>query len=248
MRLISSNPLSDRKRLRRREVLFFAVLGASAAAWLAWAALRDDATGLVAAAIGAISLVAVFAFSRLVAQRRRFCPSCGTLVTRGLRRPKAGFGWCSPCDKLVDPSAVLLGPPGSLDLSHRRRLAEAPGMSRLVCAWVMMAIRDRATELAFVPEQERLNVIEVVGDVRHELCPPPFHLVREIIGTIKAFAGLDVGNERDSQQGAIDVMFADGHVPILVRTQPTEFGETVRLQLPGSEEGSAAAKAARGFI
>lgn len=248
MRLISSNPLSDRKRLRRREVLIFAVLGASAAAWLAWAALRGDATGLVAATIGAISLVAVFAFSRLVAQRRRFCPSCGTLVTHGLFRPKAEFGWCSPCDKLADPSAVLVGTPGSLDLSHPRRLAKAPATSRLFCGILVMAIRDRATELAFVPEQERLNVIELVGDVRHDLCPPPFHLVRMIIGTIKAIAGLDVGNDRDSQQGAIDVAFADGHVPILVRVQPTGFGETVRLQLPGSEEGSTAAKAARGFI
>jgi hypothetical protein len=243
----SSNPRSDRARLRRHELLLFATLAVTAA-WMGWATLQGDAGGLLAPAISVLFVVAAFGFSRSVARRRRFCPTCGRLVAHGLWRRPGEFAYCLACQELADPSAVLCGRPGFLDLSRPRLLAKIPAMTRCFCSYVVLAIRDRATEVAFLLEKDRLYVSYVVDGVRRDLGAPPLYLAAALIATIKAAAGLDARNVRDRQRGPIDIALADAHVQMDVEVQPGQFGDGVLLRLPGTETDVRAATAAQRLV
>ena len=240
------NTSSACRQLRRRDFLIFATLSLSAAAWLAWAALRGEGGGLVAAAIGAVSLVVVFTCSRLIARRRTFCPHCGALVAHGLWRGKRKYPFCYACGKLAAPSAVLVGPPKILDFSHPERLARIPATSAVFCIAVLTAVCNKAIEVVVLPLKDYLKITYLFHDgKRVDHVPPPFRLTRDLIATIKAIAGLDVGTDRHRQDGEIDVVFADSHVRMFVAVEPGEFGEKVVLRLPGIEKETLAPLAAK---
>ena len=171
------NTSSACRQLRQRDFLIFATLTLSAAAWLAWAALRGEGGGLVAAAIGAVSLVVVFTCSHLITRGEAVYP-CGALVTRTVcgvakestRSATHAGNWLPhpPCWWVLQKFSTSRIP---------ERLARIPATSAVFCIAVLTAVCNKAIEVVVLPLKDYLKITYLFHDgKRVDHVPPPFRL------------------------------------------------------------------------
>ncbi len=119
----------------------------------------------------------------------------------------------------------------TIDLEAIEEMAEAAPVRKLINMVLLLAIRDKASDIHFEPFEEEYKMRYRVDGVLYELVPPPRHLASAISSRIKVMANLDIAERRLPQDGRIQLAIGPNNVDIRVSTLPTLFGESVVLRI-----------------
>jgi type IV pilus assembly protein PilB len=119
----------------------------------------------------------------------------------------------------------------TIDLEAIEEMAEAAPVRKLINMVMLLAIRDKASDIHFEPFEEEYKMRYRVDGVLYELVPPPRHLAPAIASRIKVMANLDIAERRLPQDGRIQLAIGNNNVDIRVSTLPTMFGESVVLRI-----------------
>jgi type IV pilus assembly protein PilB len=119
----------------------------------------------------------------------------------------------------------------TIDLEAIEEMAEAAPVRKLINMVLLLAIKDKASDIHFEPFEEEYKMRYRVDGVLYELVPPPRHLASAIASRIKVMANLDIAERRLPQDGRIQLALGGNSVDIRVSTLPTLFGESVVLRI-----------------
>jgi len=119
----------------------------------------------------------------------------------------------------------------TVDLEAIEEMAEAAPVRKLLNMVMLLAIKDKASDVHFEPFEEEYKMRYRVDGVLYELVPPPRHLASAIASRIKVMANLDIAERRLPQDGRIQLALGGNEVDIRVSTLPTMFGESVVLRI-----------------
>src|SRR4051794_3380256 len=119
----------------------------------------------------------------------------------------------------------------TIDLEAIEEMAEAAPARKLLNMVLLLAIKDKASDVHFEPFEEEYKMRYRVDGVLYELVPPPRHLAPAISSRIKVMSNLDIAERRLPQDGRIELYIGGNQVDIRVSTLPTLFGESVVLRI-----------------
>ncbi|HZW31294.1 MAG TPA: GspE/PulE family protein, partial [Isosphaeraceae bacterium] len=119
----------------------------------------------------------------------------------------------------------------TIDLEAIEEMAEAAPVRKLLNMVLLLAIKDKASDIHFEPFEEEYKMRYRVDGILYELVPPPRHLAPAIASRIKVMANLDIAERRLPQDGRIQLALGGNNVDIRVSTLPTMFGESVVLRI-----------------
>ena len=119
----------------------------------------------------------------------------------------------------------------TIDLEAIEEMAEAAPVRKLLNMVLLLAIKDKASDVHFEPFEEEYKMRYRVDGVLYELVPPPRHLAPAIASRIKVMSNLDIAERRLPQDGRIELAIGGNQVDIRVSTLPTLFGESVVLRI-----------------
>jgi type IV pilus assembly protein PilB len=119
----------------------------------------------------------------------------------------------------------------TVDLEAIEEMAEAAPVRKLINMVLLLAIKDKASDIHFEPFEDEYKMRYRVDGVLYELVPPPRHLAPAIASRIKVMSNLDIAERRLPQDGRIQLAIGGNNVDIRVSTLPTLFGESVVLRI-----------------
>ncbi len=119
----------------------------------------------------------------------------------------------------------------TIDLEAIEEMAEAAPVRKLLNMVLLLAIKDKASDIHFEPFEEEYKMRYRVDGILYELVPPPRHLAPAISSRIKVMSNLDIAERRLPQDGRIQLALGGNNVDIRVSTLPTMFGESVVLRI-----------------
>ena len=119
----------------------------------------------------------------------------------------------------------------TIDLEAIEEMAEAAPVRKLLNMVLLLAIKDKASDIHFEPFEEEYKMRYRVDGILYELVPPPRHLAPAIASRIKVMSNLDIAERRLPQDGRIQLALGGNNVDIRVSTLPTMFGESVVLRI-----------------
>lgn len=132
-----------------------------------------------------------------------------------------------------DPSLALgsLGNEGPIDITGVEALADSAPVRKLLNMVLLLAIKDRASDLHFEPFEDEFKIRIKADGVLYEMVPPPRHLAFAITTRIKVMANLDIAERRLPQDGRIELTVGGHPVDLRVSVLPTMFGESVVMRV-----------------
>jgi len=119
----------------------------------------------------------------------------------------------------------------TIDLDAIEEMSEAAPVRKLLNMVLLLAIKDKASDIHFEPFEEEYKMRYRVDGILYELVPPPRHLAPAIASRIKVMSNLDIAERRLPQDGKIQLALGGNSVDIRVSTLPTMFGESVVLRI-----------------
>jgi type IV pilus assembly protein PilB len=119
----------------------------------------------------------------------------------------------------------------TIGLEAIEEMAEAAPVRKLLNMVLLLAIKDKASDIHFEPFEEEYKMRYRVDGVLYELVPPPRHLASAIASRIKVMSNLDIAERRLPQDGRIQLALGGNAVDIRVSTLPCMFGESVVLRI-----------------
>jgi type IV pilus assembly protein PilB len=119
----------------------------------------------------------------------------------------------------------------SIDLASLIEIQDATPVHKLVNMVMLMAIKDRASDIHFEPFEDEFKMRYRVDGTLYEMVPPPRRLGPAITDRIKVMANLDLAERRLPQYGRIDLNVGGNPVPMRVSVLPTMFGESVAIRV-----------------
>ena len=119
----------------------------------------------------------------------------------------------------------------SIDLESLQELQDAAPVRKLLNMVMLLAIKDRASDIHFEPFEEEYKMRYRCDGVLYELVPPPRHLSMAIASRIKVMSNLDIAERRMPQDGRIELNVGGNQVDMRVSVLPTMFGESVVIRV-----------------
>jgi type IV pilus assembly protein PilB len=113
----------------------------------------------------------------------------------------------------------------------KEALSEGSSIIKLVDLIIAQAVRDRASDIHFEPEQETTRIRFRIDGILHEIPSPPKEWESAIISRIKVLAGMDIAESRVPQDGHFQAKSDDKIIDFRVSTIPTIYGENLVLRL-----------------
>ncbi|MGC9940739.1 MAG: ATPase, T2SS/T4P/T4SS family [Verrucomicrobiota bacterium] len=110
-------------------------------------------------------------------------------------------------------------------------MANEPTVVNLVNVIVSTAIRERASDIHFVPFESSLQLRYRIDGLLHEQSPPPKQLHAAIVSRIKIMADMNIAERFLPQDGHIQIHHRGVRVDIRVGTLPTIYGESLVMRL-----------------
>ena len=110
-------------------------------------------------------------------------------------------------------------------------MANEPTVINLVNVIISTALRERASDIHFVPFEGTLQLRYRIDGLLQEKPPPPKHLHAAIISRIKIMADMNIAERFLPQDGHIEINHRGARVDIRVGTMPTIYGESMVLRL-----------------
>jgi type IV pilus assembly protein PilB len=114
----------------------------------------------------------------------------------------------------------------SIDLDKLIEEADAAPVRKLLNMVMLLAIKDRASDIHFEPFEEEYKLRYRCDGVMYEMIPPPRHLANAIATRIKVMSNLDIAERRLPQDGRIELNVGGNRVDMRVSILPTMFGES----------------------
>lgn len=114
----------------------------------------------------------------------------------------------------------------SIDLDKLIEEADAAPVRKLLNMVMLLAIKDRASDIHFEPFEDEYKLRYKCDGVMYEMIPPPRHLANAIATRIKVMANLDIAERRLPQDGRIELNVGGNRVDLRVSILPTMFGES----------------------
>ncbi len=134
-------------------------------------------------------------------------------------------------DAELAEAAAAIGQEGAIDLTSVEALADSAPVRKLLNMVLLLAIKDRASDIHFEPYEDEFRIRIKADGVLYEMVPPPKHLAFAITTRIKVMANLDIGERRMPQDGRIELTVGGHPVDMRVAVLPTMFGESVVLRI-----------------
>jgi type IV pilus assembly protein PilB len=110
-------------------------------------------------------------------------------------------------------------------------MANEPTVVNLVNVIVSTAIRERASDIHFVPFENSLQLRYRIDGLLHEQSPPPKQLHAALVSRIKIMADMNIAERFMPQDGHIQIHHRGARVDIRVGTLPTIYGESLVMRL-----------------
>ncbi len=120
---------------------------------------------------------------------------------------------------------------GAGNLHDIEVMANEPTVVNLVNVIISTAIRERASDIHFVPFENKLELRYRVDGLLQEKPPPPRHLQAAIISRIKIMADMNIAERFLPQDGHFQIQHRGTRVDLRVGTMPTVYGESVVMRL-----------------
>ncbi|MDB5391465.1 MAG: type secretion system protein, partial [Planctomycetaceae bacterium] len=120
---------------------------------------------------------------------------------------------------------------GGFDITSQEELADAAPIRKLLNMVLLLAIRDKASDIHFEPFEDEFKIRVKADGVLYEMVPPPRHLANAIVTRIKVMAELDIAERRLPQDGRIELCVNGNSVDLRVSVLPTMFGEAVVMRV-----------------
>ena len=119
----------------------------------------------------------------------------------------------------------------SIDLENLLSEADAAPVRKLLNMVMLLAIKDRASDIHFEPFEDEFKMRYRCDGVMYEMVPPPRHLANAISTRIKVMSNLDIAERRLPQDGRIALNVGGNMVDLRVSILPTMFGEAAVLRV-----------------
>ncbi|MEX1223786.1 MAG: ATPase, T2SS/T4P/T4SS family [Pirellulales bacterium] len=134
-------------------------------------------------------------------------------------------------DEELAAAAASMSGDGPINLDSVEALADSAPVRKLLNMVLLLAIKDRASDLHFEPFEDEFRIRIKADGVLYEMVPPPRHLAFAITTRIKVMANLDIAERRMPQDGRIELAVGGHPVDLRVSVLPTMFGESVVLRI-----------------
>ena len=134
-------------------------------------------------------------------------------------------------DQQLQKAAMSVMSDHSIDLESIEELADAAPVRKLLNMVLLLAIKDKASDIHFEPFEDEFKMRYRVDGVLYEMVPPPRHLSMAISTRIKVMSNLDIAERRLPQDGRIELNVGGNPVDMRVSVLPTMFGESVVLRV-----------------
>ncbi|HID24592.1 MAG TPA: type II/IV secretion system protein, partial [Planctomycetaceae bacterium] len=121
--------------------------------------------------------------------------------------------------------------PDAIDLDAVEEMAEAAGVRKLLNMVLLLAIKDKASDIHFEPFEDEFKMRYRVDGVLYEMVPPPRHLAMAISTRLKVMSNLDIAERRLPQDGRIELNVGGNPVDMRLSVLPTMFGESCCLRV-----------------
>ena len=119
----------------------------------------------------------------------------------------------------------------SIDLDDLTEMAHSAPVRKLINMVLLMAIRDRASDIHFEPFEDEYKMRYKCDGVLYEMVPPPRHLANAIASRIKVMSNLDIAERRMPQDGRIELNVGGNRIDMRVSILPTMFGESTVIRV-----------------
>ncbi len=116
-------------------------------------------------------------------------------------------------------------------------MANEPTVVNLVNLIVSTALKERASDIHFVPFENSLQLRYRVDGLLQEKPPPPKQLHAAIVSRIKIMADMNIAERFMPQDGHIQINNRGSRVDIRVGTLPTIYGESLVMRLLEKSSG-----------
>jgi len=110
-------------------------------------------------------------------------------------------------------------------------MANEPTVVNLVNLIISTALRERASDIHFVPFEDSLQLRYRVDGLLQEKPPPPKQLHAALVSRIKIMADMNIAERFMPQDGHIQIHHRGSRVDIRVGTMPTIYGESLVMRL-----------------
>jgi len=140
-------------------------------------------------------------------------------------------GMAEDKDLAAAAAAASGGKSGKHNLSEDLALADSAPVRKLLNMVMLLAIKDRASDIHFEPFEHEFRIRIKADGVLFEMVPPPKHLANALVTRIKVMANLDIAERRLPQDGRIELTVGGHPVDLRVAVCPTMFGESVVIRV-----------------
>ncbi|MFM7050805.1 MAG: GspE/PulE family protein, partial [Planctomycetota bacterium] len=127
--------------------------------------------------------------------------------------------------------AGLSGRGDSVDIATLTSAANDNAVVELVQSLLMMAIRDKASDIHFEPFEDEFKVRYRIDGVLYDMLPMPKGIATALVSRVKVMSKLDIAERRLPQDGRIELHVGEAPIDLRVAVLPTMFGESVVLRV-----------------
>ena len=119
----------------------------------------------------------------------------------------------------------------SIDMETLEEMADAAPVRKLLNYVLLVAIRDKASDIHFEPFEDEFKIRYRIDGVLYEMVPPPKQLAIAIASRIKVMSNLNIAERRLPQDGRVELNISGNPVELRVSVLPTMFGESCVLRV-----------------
>lgn len=109
-------------------------------------------------------------------------------------------------------------------------IAQAP-VVRALDLFIRQAVKDRASDVHFEPEEDKLRVRYRIDGILHDVMSLPINVHQPLVSRVKIMAGMNIAERRRSQDGQISFDTGEKEIDIRAATANTVHGEMVVLRI-----------------
>jgi type IV pilus assembly protein PilB len=131
----------------------------------------------------------------------------------------------------ADAVELLEGRAQKVEITELGERAGEPPVIRFVNVILIDAIRKRASDIHFEPDERVFLVRYRIDGVLHDTAAPPKAMEAPVLSRLKIMAAMDIAERRLPQDGRFSVRADGREVDVRVSSLPTRLGEKVVLRL-----------------
>lgn len=127
----------------------------------------------------------------------------------------------------------LLSATGTITEEQIKKLAGEQGIIDLVNGILLLALKERASDIHIDPWEDRVKIrYRIDGVLQDRLALAPL-LLPPLVSRIKIVSGMNITERRKPQDGRLALKFANREIDFRISTVPTIYGEKTVLRVLG---------------